>query len=531
MHRTLARQLRKLGLSSSEPPSPEVWLRLLERVSEAYTANDEDRYLLERAMKISSSEMRSLMDKLAEKNKRLQTEIDLHAKTADKLRYAATHDSLTGLPNRLTMIQDLGRCLKRAQIEGGYQFAVLFIDLDDFKLINDSLGHDAGDQVLVALADRLRRASENVSHLNPLICRLGGDEFVVLLREISQRDEAADTANSIRRSLDRPFVVENHSLVVSASMGLLIGNHSYGEPAAMLRDADTAMYRAKIDGKGRYTVFDSKMHDEMVDRLRTEQQLRTAIDRREFLVAFQPIIDIESGTLSAFESLVRWRHPEGGILGPGSFIGLAEETGLIIPIGRQVIQEVCQTLAEWDRSDVDTRHLKVSINVSKRQLIEGTLFEDLSVSCRRARIDPGRLIVEVTESSVVADPDHVTAVLVRIRQHGFHVYMDDFGTGLSSLSALQHMPFDAVKIDRSFVRYLCDKRENTAIVLSIVMLAHNLNLKVVAEGVEQVAQLAQLQACECDYGQGYLFARPLNKADVLDWIRSEQIQWEQLRCA
>ena len=531
MHRTLARQLRKLGLSSSELPSPEVWASFLERINQAYTSNDEDRYLLERAMNISSSEMRALMETLAKQNNQLQAEIDLHAKTTQKLRYAATHDSLTGLPNRSTMAQVLGECLKQTEIDDGYQFAILFIDLDDFKLINDSLGHDVGDQVLVALADRLRTACEPIECLAPLVCRLGGDEFVILLRQINHRDDATNTANSIEQILDSPFVVANQNLVVSASVGLLIGDHSYREPAAMLRDADTAMYRAKISGKGRYTIFDSKMHDEMVDRLKTEQQIRLAIERREFMMVYQPIVDLETGQLSAFESLVRWQHPELGILSPAAFIGLAEETGLIIPIGRQIIRDVCLTIAQWDRSGVGTDHLKVCVNVSKRQLTESALFEDLCGACREAEIDPDRLIIEVTESSVMADPDHVTNVLAKIREFGFQVYMDDFGTGLSSLSTLQKMPFDAIKIDRSFIRYLCEKRENTAIVLSIVMLAHNLNLKVVAEGIEQVSQLTQIQACECDYGQGYLFASPLNKESVLDWIRSEKIQWEQLRCA
>ena len=388
-----------------------------------------------------------------------------------------------------------------------------------------------GDQVLIALAKRLQTACATLEHIDPLICRLGGDEFVVLLRRVECKDDAVEIADQIKNALESSFELANHRLVVSASVGLLIGDHHYQEPASLLRDADTAMYRAKISGKGRYEIFDAKMHKEVVNRMQLEQELRTAIENREFMVVYQPIIEIESGRLKAFEALVRWRHPAHGIVSPAVFIDLAEETGLITQIGGQVIDEVCDTIADWKANNLNVDHLQVSVNVSKRQIIEETLIERFLGSCQRTGIDASRLIIEVTESSVMADPDRVNDVLKNLRNTGFSIYMDDFGTGMSSLSSLHHMPVDAVKIDQSIVRHISVYRDNAAVVLSIVMLAHNLGLKVVAEGIEGTGQLAQLQAYDCDYGQGYLFSRPITKDRVLDWIRSNNIQWEQLRCA
>lgn len=529
MHRTLARQLRKLGLTQADLPSLGAWRSFVEQVSAIYQTHDDDRDLIERAMAVSSGEMRALMDALAERNAALKHEIDRHSATAKKLEYAATHDQLTGLPSRAVMLEELGRCLKQGGRGGGY--ALLFIDLDDFKLINDSLGHNVGDEVLVRLARRLCEVSERAREISPLICRLGGDEFVVLLRDVRDGDQVVALATAIRDRLGEPFVVSHHRLSVSASIGLLFGTPTYREASELLRDADTAMYRAKSAGKGRYAVFDSRMHTETVGRLEAEQELRAAVEHGQFRTVYQPLVHLETGRLAGFESLLRWEHPTKGILEPAHFIAMAEQTGLILPIGRGVLGSVCRDLAQWDRRGLDLAGVSVTVNISRRQAADGSLIDDIRSGCRTHGVDPSRLVIELTEHTMASDGEKLARTLDGIRALGCRLYMDDFGTGLSSLSSLHEIRFDAVKIDRSFVNRITQRREHAAIVTSIIMLAHNLGLRVISEGVETMDQLVQLQACDCDLGQGYLFARPLGAHAVPSWLHGRAVDWHTLRDA
>ncbi|MCA9292718.1 MAG: EAL domain-containing protein [Phycisphaerales bacterium] len=529
MHSILTRQLRKLGLKPHELPSTEAWVRFIADISQAFRGYDEDRYLMQRAMELSSKEMRELMDRLARQNEQLQTQIRQNAAHTDRLRHAATHDTLTGLPNRAALLEAATACI-RERNGAAPSFALIFIDLDDFKVINDSLGHDIGDQVLKLLAERLDGVAHEAPETEPLTCRLGGDEFVILLRNINDSETAVDVADRLHDAMRKPFTLAHHSFVLSASMGLLVNDATYSDASEMLRDADAAMYRAKINGKAGHAVFHPGMHNESVQRLRVEQDLRAAIGKGQFHVAYQPVIQLESGQLTAFESLLRWRHPERGLVRPDFFLDVAEQTGLIVPIGREVLKHIAKDVRSWDQAGPKT-HFRIAVNFSRRQLCEPSLIDDLLRVTDESNLTPDRLAVEVTESSVVADADQVTDVLRTIRERGCNVYMDDFGTGLSSLSSLHSMPFDAVKIDRAFMRHITEQRHHAAIVMSIVMLAHNLGLGVIGEGIESVDQLVQLQASDCDMGQGYLFSRPLNAHDVPDWIASEGVQWRQIRQA
>lgn len=516
MHPALARQLRRLGLSASDLPPLPQWARFVTEVSDVYRSHDEDRALLERAMAVSSGEMRQLMEKLSERNQRLQAEIDRHARTSERLHYAATHDTLTGLPSRAVMLEELGRSLS----QGPRRFALLFIDLDDFKVINDSLGHDVGDQVLVAVSRRLVDEGAAAPELEPLVCRLGGDEFVVLLRSIGSRDGAVRMAERYREAIGETLLIDRHRLKLTASIGLLMGDESYADVNAALRDADTAMYRAKSAGKGRHAVFDAQMHAQAIERMRTAVELNRGIEGGEFFLMFQPVVAVESGALGALEALVRWRHPERGIVGPGEFIEVAESTGVILQVGTWVLEEAARVISRLRRAGVVGPHVRMSVNVSKRQINDGNLVEAIESASLKAGISPDALIVEVTESSVMGDERRVTDVLQQVRARGCLTYMDDFGTGLSSLGTLHQMPFDAVKIDRAFLKHMSERRDHAAVVMAIVLLAHNLGLRVVAEGVETHGQFAQLQASECDFAQGFLFAKPMVEADLVPWSTS-----------
>lgn len=516
MHRTLARQLRKLGLTAETPPGPAAWRSLLEQVGTVYAATDDDRHLMNRAMETSSHEMHELMRRLAERNTLLTHEMELHAMTAKKLHFSATHDALTGLPSRAVVLDELARCL-RSQNTDGAGYAVLFLDLDDFKVINDSLGHNLGDEVLKHFSRELCAVCHEATNLDPVVCRLGGDEFVVLLRRSDSRESVTQLAQRVRERLTQPAEVGGQRLTLSVSIGILMASDGYREPGELLRDADTAMYRAKQGGKGRHVVFDTHMHHETVERLRTEQDLRAALELGQFTMVYQPLVTLDSGEVHAFEALLRWNHPTHGVVSPVGFLDVAEQTGLIVPIGRAALRQVCRDLASWRAGGMNIDDVTVAVNFSRRQAKDASFVQDIISACEETGLTPASLCVELTESVFVSDSSGLRPTCDQIRSLGCKLHMDDFGTGLSSLSTLHEMPFDGVKIDRSFISRLTSRREHTAIVSSIIMLAHNLGLKVVAEGVENVGQLAQLQACDCDFGQGYLFARPLEARAVQSW--------------
>ncbi len=436
-----------------------------------------------------------------------------------ELAHQAFHDSLTGLPNRVLLLDRLEHALARATRHRNRN-AVLFLDLDGFKVVNDSLGHHVGDQLLVAVAERLRVYSRP----GDTVARLGGDEFAFLLEDIADQSDAVRVAERITDALRASFAVSGREVHATASVGIVISGAGGDDPARLLRDADVAMYRAKAKGKARYEVFDARMGADALRRLEAEADLRQAIERREFRVYYQPRVEIVSGHIVGMEALVRWDHPRRGLLSPAEFIPLAEETGLILPIGRRVLAEACGQARAWrDRYPGDPR-LLMSVNLSVRQFQHPDLVEEITQVLRETGLAAGSLKLEITESVLMEDAAANTIMLRRLEALGVRLEIDDFGTGYSSLGYLKRFPVDVLKIDRSFVAGLGRDPEDTAIVQAMISLAHTLGLAVTAEGVETTDQLACLRDMGCELGQGYLFSEPLPSAAVgalLDSVRAD----------
>jgi diguanylate cyclase (GGDEF)-like protein/PAS domain S-box-containing protein len=424
----------------------------------------------------------------------------------EKLAHDAFHDALTNLPNRTLFIDHLKMAMARSERRKGYRYAVLFLDFDRFKVVNDSLGHLVGDKLLVAIARRLE------SCLRPAdtIARLGGDEFTILLEDLKGSGEAIAFAERLQKSLAFPFKIDEHEIFISLSTGIALSNSEYQKPEEILRDADTAMYHAKSSGKARYAVFDREMHTRAMKRLQLETDLRHAVEREEFFVVYQPIVSLETAQLVGFEALVRWQHPERGLISPAEFIPLAEETGHILPIGQWVLERACWQMREWQRQATQKLPLALSVNLSGKQLAQENITELVKQILRRSGVDPRQIKLEITESVVMESIETATETLNQLRALGIQLSIDDFGTGYSSLSYLHRLPVDALKIDRSFVIQMTKNNENAEIVRTIVSLAKTLGMSVIAEGVETLEQLDHLQKLECANGQGYLFAKPLN---------------------
>ena len=422
-----------------------------------------------------------------------------------RLQHTAFHDALTGLPNRLLFLDRLQQTIMRAKRNKDYLFAVLFLDLDRFKIINDSLGHLAGDEILIATSTRLvkcLRTSDSAA-------RLGGDEFCILLEDIKSMAGAVTVAERIQHSLSLPFMVKEQGVFTTASIGIALSSTGYDNPEDMLRDADTAMYRAKATGKARHEIFDASMHARAVTLLQLGNDLRRAIEHQEFLVYYQPIVALDSGQLVGFEALVRWQHPQRGLVFPGDFISLAEERGLIGAIGRGVLREACRQVQEWRVRYPNLPPLFISVNLSGKQFTEPDLLEQIQRALEDTGLPSSYLKLEITESVVMGNAARAIDILTRLRAMGVRLSIDDFGTGYSSLSYLHRFPLDTLKIDRSFVNNITEVAESQEIVKIIMLLAHNLGMGVIAEGIETAVQLAQLRALGCEYGQGYYFAKPL----------------------
>jgi diguanylate cyclase (GGDEF)-like protein/PAS domain S-box-containing protein len=430
----------------------------------------------------------------------------------EQLLHDAFHDALTGLPNRALFMDHVKMAIQRSRRSGDRLFAALFLDLDRFKIINDSLGHMVGDQLLVGIAHRL----EACLRPGDTVARLGGDEFTILLEDLSGNEDALEVARRVQEAVTQPFNIGGHEVFTTASIGIALSTTGYERAEDLLRDADTAMYRAKMQGKKRHVVFDKAMHDRAMELLQLETDLRRAIQRREFFLNYQPIVSLETGKVSSFEALVRWRHPERGLVMPGEFISVAEETGLIIPLGQWVLAEACRQMREWQKHYLIDEDVTMSVNLSSRQFSQADLIEQVSSVLRETGLPALNLKLEITESMVMENFDTAIQMLTQLRNLGVGLSIDDFGTGYSSLSYLHRFPIDTLKIDRSFVTQMTDNTENAEIVRTIVTLARSLGMNVIAEGVETRAQLTQLRDLGCDFGQGYLFSKAVGAPAALD---------------
>ncbi len=446
----------------------------------------------------------------------------------DQLRFDAIHDALTGLANRTLLIDRLEVAMLRANRHPEMLFALVFVDLDRFKVVNDSLGHLVGDQLLREIANRMRGCLRT----GDTLARLGGDEFVLLLDDINGASEATEIAHRMQDVIGAPFCWNNHEVIPSASMGVAIFDTSYQLAEELLRDADTAMYQAKAQGKNRHVIFDKGMHTHAMKMLEIEAEMRRALERDEFYMVYQPIVRLGNDSLSGFEALIRWQHPERGQVSPADFIPIAEETGLIVPIGKRVLELVCAQLNEWQSRFKTPLPIVVSINLSAKQVSQPDLVKSVSEVVKRYGIKAEQIKLEITESAVMDDIETAIGKLKELGDLGFKLSMDDFGTGYSSLSYLHRLPIHTLKIDRSFVMQMEENAENAEIVRTIIMLAKNLNKDVVAEGVETAQQREKLCALECDFGQGYYFSRPLLVKDaehLIYQMMTEIEEWQHLK--
>ncbi|MBA3943951.1 MAG: EAL domain-containing protein [Herpetosiphonaceae bacterium] len=435
-----------------------------------------------------------------------QTDITVRKQAEEQLIHDALHDSLTGLPNRVLFMDRLGKAVKQVRRHPDYLFAVLFLDLDRFKVVNDSLGHTAGDELLVELGRRLLAAVRP----NDTVARLGGDEFAILLDGITNLHFATSVADRLQVHMEAPFVLQVNEVFSAISMGIAFSQADYEQPEEVLRDADIALYRAKAMGRARHIVFHRAMHVRAVEVLQLEMDLRRAIERQEFVVYYQPIVSMQTEQITGFEALVRWQHPQRGLLAPGEFVPIAEETGLIAPIGWLVLTEACRQMRIWQAHFPDYSALTMSVNFSGTQLAHPDLTKHIDAIARELGASMRYLRLEITETVIMDHAGSSAEVLAYLRSLGIQLHIDDFGTGYSSLSALHQFPISTLKIDRSFIGRLDADGQHANMIETIVTLAHNLRLDVIAEGVETAAQSQHLRRLGCDYGQGYLFSKPVD---------------------
>jgi diguanylate cyclase (GGDEF)-like protein/PAS domain S-box-containing protein len=422
-----------------------------------------------------------------------------------KLKYGAYHDSLTELANRPAFIEHLQRALARHARNEKHAYAVLFLDVDRFKVVNDSLGHLAGDRLLVQVAERLVKCLRSTD----IAARLGGDEFAVLVEDADPASAARHVAERIQHSLTRPFTIDGAEIFSSASIGIALSEGGYSQPDEVLRDADTAMYRAKGQGKGRYAIFDMKMHEMVAGQLQMETDLRRAIERNELLLYYQPVVSLHNGHVVGFEALVRWQHPERGMVMPSDFIPLAEETDLIADIGWWVLREACRWMRRWQLESSFGRRLSINVNLSARQFAQPDLVEQIESTLRETGLDPRCLKLEITETTIVENGETAIEMLGRLKELQVQLHVDDFGTGYSSLAYLHRFPIDALKIDRTFVQNLGKSEEALEISRAVIALARNMKMDPIAEGIETPQQLQMLSDLGCSLGQGFFFSRPL----------------------
>lgn len=447
---------------------------------------------------------------MARLNENLKDELRRRIETENRLSYISVHDPLTDLPNRVLFIDRLSHAMERAKRHFDFKFAVFFLDLDRFKVVNDSLGHNVGDKLLVESSKRLSASIRG----EDTVARLGGDEFVILLEDIKDKTEVIQIAERIQNRLAMPYDLDGHMLFVFCSMGIVLNGADYENPDDLLRDADIAMYRAKGQGLGHYKIFNPDMLDRAMTRLELETNLRKALEHQQFVVQYQPIINMNSQRIIGFEALVRWQHPEKGLIPPAEFIPTAEETGLIIPLGYWVLDEACRQIHAWNAENDFDPPLTINVNLSVRQCQQPDLIEKISDILKKNKVDPTQLKLELTESLIIEDSPKIMEMLKQLREMNIQVQIDDFGTGYSSLSYLHTLPIDTLKIDRSFISRLGGKTGSGEIVQTILALAHKLGMKVIAEGVETEEQYAELTAMDCEFMQGFLYSEAVDDLAV-----------------
>jgi len=457
----------------------------------------------------------------AEKAYRLagsQTDITARKLAEEKLIYDALHDGLTGLPNRSLFMDRLGQALAFQRRRADYRFAVLFLDVDRFKTVNESLGHTQGDVLLVQIARRL----QEMARPGDTVARLGGDEFAMLLGDFSDPDEPERVAGRVQEALSAPYDLDGTEVYATASVGVAAGTPEYTRPEELLRDADTAMYRAKDLGRARHAVFHPSMHARAQALLQLDTDLRRALDREELRLRYQPVVSLQNGKITGCEALIVWEHPARGSIPPGDFIPTAEETGLIMPIGRWALAQACVDAKAWNDALPRGRGVSVSVNLSAKQLARPELLDDVRGALERSGLESRRLRLEVTESVIMENAGTAAVLLNQLKALSVGLLLDDFGTGYSSLSYLHNFRFDTLKIDRSFVTRLDQPGKQAEIVRTIVSLARALQMEVVAEGVENAAQAQQLQALRVDCGQGYWFSRALDAKAFLELLLAQR---------
>lgn len=445
--------------------------------------------------------IRQQYQQLATFNARLEATVQ--QRTAE-LQAMIFEDGLTALPSRTFLLQKLAELLQ----SGESSFAVVCLDCDQFKLVNGSFGHVIGDQLLIAIAERLRQ------HLRPgdVLARMGEDEFCFLLHQIEDAVALEPFIQTILRSFNAPFSLVNCEIFMTACIGISLSNDAAGQSEELLQDADTAMYQAKLRGKGSYQIFDRQMHLAMFNRLMLENDLQRALEQQEFVLYYQPIVHLQTQKLAGFEALLRWQHPERGMVSPGEFIPCMETTGLIVPVGMLVLKQACQQLRTWQQQG--WTEITMSVNLSVRQFACPTLLADIDRVLSETAINPGYLKLEITESAIMDNAEMAIALTKELRSRQIQISIDDFGTGYCSLGYLHHFPVDTLKIDRSFVNQIQGGNRNYQVVNTIIALSNQLELAVIAEGIETTQQLEWLQQLGCQFGQGYLFSKPLPAAEI-----------------
>jgi len=435
----------------------------------------------------------------------------------ERIIFNALHDPLTDLPNRVLFFDYLRYAISRTKRHSDYLFAVLFLDIDRFKVFNDSLGHSMGDEALMEISRRLKDSIRSEDK----IARFGGDEFVILLEDLKDNKEAVYIAERIQENIARQFDIKNFEILVTASIGITFNTIGYEKPEDILRDADIAMYYAKKRGNGHIEIFNKKMFERTLGKIQLESDLRQAIKQNEFQLFYQPIISMKSGKIAGVEALIRWRHPVRGLISPSEFIALAEETGLIIYIGEWVIHEACRQMKIWQEKFSEKSYLTISVNISSKQLFPN-IIKLVGQAIEKHMLAPNTLVLEITESMLMENAANVEPLLSKLKEMLVQIHIDDFGTGYSSLSYLHQFPIDALKIDRSFIKK-ADIGENFKIAKAIASLAHALNMEVVAEGVETEKQLAFVESLDCEYVQGFLISKPVDCKAIEDLLEQKEV--------